>query len=165
MIKPRIHSDAKVAENAIVVGDVILGKDVSIWYQTVVRGMPNKEKAGEIIIEDGSNIQEGCVLHVDEGIPLHIGKGVTVGHMVMLHGCTIGENSLIGIGSVVLNGAKIGKNCVVGAGALITQNMEIPDGYMAFGSPAKIVRKLTAEEIEHNRKNAELYIEEAKEFL
>lgn len=165
MMEARIHPDAKVAENAVVKGDVTLGKDVSVWYNAVVRGMPSKEKQGEIVIGDRTNIQDGCVLHVDEGVPLHIGEGVTVGHMVMLHGCSIGDNSLIGIGSVVLNGAKIGKNCIIGAGALVTQNAEIPDGFMAFGSPAKPVRELTEEEIEHIRKNADLYIEEANEFL
>ncbi|MDO4941815.1 MAG: gamma carbonic anhydrase family protein [Lachnospiraceae bacterium] len=164
MTEQRIHSEAWIAENAVIKGDVTIEKEVSVWYNAVIRGLPEKKDNGEIVIGRRSNIQDGCVLHVDEGYPLHIGEGVTVGHMAMLHGCSIGENSLIGIGSIVLNGAKIGKNCVIGAGALVTQNTVIPDGYMAFGSPAKPIRKLTEEEIESNRRNADFYVEEAKEF-
>lgn len=164
MTEERIHSGAWIAENAVIKGDVTIEKEVSVWYNAVIRGLPEKENNGEIIIGRRSNIQDGCVLHVDEGYPLHIGEGVTVGHMAMLHGCSIGDNSLIGIGSIVLNGAKIGKNCIIGAGALVTQNTVIPDGYMAFGSPAKPVRKLTEEEIESNRRNADSYVQEAKEF-
>lgn len=165
MVKSNIHPTAHIADDAVVKGDVVVKEEVSIWYHSVVRGMPEKETEGNIVIGKRSNIQDGCVLHVDEGYPIHIGEGVTVGHMAMLHGCTIGDNSLIGIGSIVLNGAKIGKNCIIGAGALVTQNTEIPDGYMAFGSPAKPVRMLTEEEIEHNRQNADFYVNEAEKFL
>lgn len=165
MVEAGIHVEAKVADNAVIRGDVTIEKEASIWYNAVIRGMPEKEDRGEIIIGARSNIQDGCVLHVDPDCPIRIGEGVTVGHMAMLHGCSIGDNSLIGIGSIVLNGAKIGRNCIIGAGALVTQNTVIPDGYMAFGSPAKPVRKLTEEEVESNRRNADAYVHEAKEFL
>lgn len=165
MVKSEIHKTARVANDAVIKGDVIIKEEASVWYHSVVRGMPHKGEAGRIVIGKRSNIQDGCVLHVDEGYPISIGEGVTVGHMAMLHGCTIGDNSLIGIGSIVLNGAKIGKNCIIGAGALVTQNAVIPDGYMAFGSPAKPVRMLTEDEIKQIQQNAKVYVEEAKEFL
>jgi carbonic anhydrase/acetyltransferase-like protein (isoleucine patch superfamily) len=164
MIKPVIHKDALVAENATVVGNVIIEAEANIWYQTVVRGDTKEGKDGCIQIGKRSNVQDGCVLHIDEGYPLLIGEGVTIGHKAIVHGCSIGDNSLIGMGAIVLNGAKIGKNCMIGAGALVTQNTEIPDGYMAFGSPAKPIRMLTKEEIAGNRRNADFYVEEAKEF-
>ena len=142
-----------IAQGAVVCGDVTLGNNVSIWYNAVVRG-----DMAPITIGDETNIQECCVLHVSEDIPLVLGKGVTVGHGAILHSCTIGDNSLIGMGAIVLDGAKIGKNCIIGAGALVTGGTEIPDGSLVIGSPAKVKREMRPEEIEANRKNAEEYV-------
>ena len=130
-----------IAPNAVVAGHVILKKNASVWFGAVLRG--DNEP---IIIGENSNVQDNSVLHTDIGSPLTIGDNVTIGHMVMLHGCTIGDGTLIGIGSIVLNGAKIGKNCLVGAGALITEGKEFPDGTMILGSPAKVVRELAPEQ-------------------
>ena len=156
---PQVADSAWVADSAQVMGDVRLGENVSIWFNCTLRGDNDP-----ITIGEGSNIQDGSVLHTDEGIPLTIGKRVTVGHMVMLHGCTIGDESLIGIGAVVLNGAKIGKNCLVGAGALVTEGKEFPDGSMILGSPAKVVRQLTPEQIEGLRYSAQHYIDNANRY-
>ena len=156
---PQIADSAWVADNAEVMGDVRLGESVSIWFNTTLRGDNDP-----ITIGDGSNIQDGSVLHTDEGVPLTIGRNVTVGHMVMLHGCSIGDESLIGIGAIVLNGAKIGRNCLVGAGALVTEGKEFPDGSMILGSPAKVVRQLTPEQIEGLRYSAQHYIDNAKRY-
>ena len=130
-----------IAPNAVVAGHVILKKNASVWFGAVLRGDNDP-----IIVGENSNIQDNSVLHTDVGSPLTIGDNVTVGHMVMLHGCTIGDGTLIGIGSVVLNGAKIGKNCLVGASALITEGKEFPDGSMILGAPAKVVRELEPEQ-------------------
>ena len=116
-------------------------KNSSIWFNATLRG-----DIENIYVGEGSNVQDGCVLHTDPGYPLKIGKDVTVGHMVMLHGCTVGDNSLIGIGAVILNNAKIGKNCIIGAKALITENKEIPDNSLVIGSPGKVVREVTEDE-------------------
>lgn len=151
--------DLFIAPGAVCIGDVTHGKDCSIWYHATVRG-----DRALIMIGSGSNIQDNCVIHVDEGFPVKIGDYVTVGHGAILHGCEVGDGSLIGMGAIILNGAKIGKNCIVAAGALITQNTEIPDGMLAMGSPAKVIRKLSEEEVAANRKNAEEYIEEAREY-
>ena len=156
---PQIADSAWVADNAEVMGDVRLGENVSIWFNTTLRGDNDP-----ITIGDDSNIQDGSVLHTDEGVPLTIGRNVTVGHMVMLHGCSIGDESLIGIGAIVLNGAKIGRNCLVGAGALVTEGKEFPDGSMILGSPAKVVRQLTPEQIEGLRYSAQHYIDNAKRY-
>ena len=156
---PQVADSAWVADSAQVMGDVQLDENVSIWFNCTLRGDNDP-----ITIGEGSNIQDGSVLHTDEGIPLTIGKRVTVGHMVMLHGCTIGDESLIGIGAVVLNGAKIGKNCLVGAGALVTEGKEFPDGSMILGSPAKVVRQLTPEQIEGLRYSAQHYIDNANRY-
>lgn len=137
-VAPQVAASAWVADSAQVMGNVVLGEDASVWFGTVVRG-----DTESITIGAGSNIQDASVLHADIGKPLVVGERVTVGHQVMLHGCTIGDESLIGIGAVVLNGAKIGKNCLVGAGALVTEGKEFPDGSMIIGSPAKAVRELT----------------------
>lgn len=158
-VAPQLADTAWVADSAQVMGNVVLGEDVSVWFGTVVRG-----DTDSITIGAGSNIQDACVLHADLGQPLVVGERVTVGHQVMLHGCTIGDESLIGIGAVVLNGAKIGKNCLVGAGALVTEGKEFPDGSMIIGSPAKVVRQLTPEQIEGLRKSAQHYIENAQRF-
>ena len=156
---PAIDSTAWVADNAQVMGDVEMGPHSSVWFSSVVRG-----DSAHIAIGEGTNIQDGSVLHADTGLPLTIGKHVTVGHMVQLHGCTIGDESLIGIGAIVLNGAKIGKNCLVGAGSLVTEGKEFPDGSMIMGTPAKVVRELTPEQIEGLRRSAKHYIENAERF-
>ena len=156
---PTLPASTWVADNAQVIGDVTLGEDSSIWFGVVVRG-----DTESITIGSGSNIQDGSVLHADPGVPLVIGDGVTVGHQVMLHGCTIGDNTLIGIQAVVLNGAKIGKNSLVGAGSLVTEGKEFPDGSMIFGSPAKAVRQLSEEQIEGLKKTARHYVDNAARY-
>ena len=156
---PRVAASAWVADSAQVMGNVVLGDDVSVWFGTIIRG-----DTETITIGQGSNIQDGSVLHADVGKPLVVGENVTVGHQVMLHGCTIGDESLIGIGAVVLNGAVIGKNCLVGAGALVTEGKEFPDGSMIMGTPAKVVRQLTPEQIEGLRLSAQHYIDNARMF-
>jgi carbonic anhydrase/acetyltransferase-like protein (isoleucine patch superfamily) len=158
-VAPRMGKDAWVADSAQVMGNVELEADVSVWFGTVIRG-----DTEVIHIGRGSNIQDLSVLHADIGKPLTIGENVTVGHKVMLHGCTIGDGSLIGIGAIVLNGAKIGKGCIVGAGALVTEGKEFPDGSMIIGSPAKAVRELTAEQQQGLRWSAQHYIENARRF-
>lgn len=156
---PQVAASAWVANSAEVMGDVTLGEEASVWFGAVVRG-----DCDNISIGAGSNVQDASVLHADYGKPLVIGERVTVGHQVMLHGCTIGDESLIGIGAVVLNGARIGKNCLVGAGSLVTEGKEFPDGSMILGSPAKVVRQLTPEQIEGLRESARHYIENARRF-
>ena len=153
---PQVPASAWVADSAQVMGKVRLGDDASVWFGSVVRG-----DTDDIEIGRGSNIQDGSVLHADYGFPLRVGEDVTVGHMVMLHGCTVGDGSLIGIGAVILNGARIGKQCLVGARSLVTEGKEFPDGSMIMGSPARVVRALTAEEIEKIRWSARHYQENA----
>jgi len=156
---PVVADTAWVADSAQVIGAVELGANASVWFGTVIRGDTETIRVG-----DGTNIQDGSVLHADVGKPLTVGKNVTVGHQVMLHGCTIGDESLIGIGAVILNGAKIGKNCLVGAGSLVTEGKEFPEGSMIMGSPAKVVRELTPAQIEGLRNSAKHYIENAHRF-
>ena len=156
---PRVAASAWVADSAQVMGNVVLGDDVSVWFGTIIRG-----DTETITIGQGSNIQDGSVLHADVGKPLVVGENVTVGHQVMLHGCTIGDESLIGIGAVVLNGARIGRNCLVGAGSLVTEGKEFPDGSMILGSPARVVRQLSPEQIEGLRTSARHYMENARRF-
>lgn len=151
---PVLPEDVFIAENAVVVGDVTLGKGVSVWFGAVIRG-----DVDAIRIDEGTNVQDGAVLHVDAGSPLTIGRDVTVGHAAVLHGCTIGDGTLVGIKSVILNGAKIGKNCLIGANALVTENKVIPDGSLVVGSPGKILRSLTQEEIDGIVMNARHYVE------
>lgn len=158
-LKPVIADSAWVADSAQVMGDVTLGADSSIWFGVVIRG-----DTDAITVGAGTNIQDGSVLHADEGMPLVIGQNVTVGHQVMLHGCTIGDGSLIGIQAVVLNGAKIGKNCLVGAGALVTEGKEFPDGSMILGSPAKAVRQLSEAQLEGLKKSAQHYMDNARRY-
>ena len=158
-VAPEVAASAWVADSAEVMGNVQLAEDASIWFGAVLRG-----DCESISIGEGSNIQDASVLHADLGKPLVVGRHVTVGHQVMLHGCTIGDESLIGIGAVVLNGAKIGRNCLVGAGALITEGKEFPDGSMIIGSPAKAVRQLTPEQIEGLRRSAQHYVDNARRF-
>jgi carbonic anhydrase/acetyltransferase-like protein (isoleucine patch superfamily) len=156
---PRVDSTAWIAGSAEVMGNVEIGPDASVWFGCVLRGDTEVMRIGE-----GTNVQDGSVLHADAGMPLTLGRHVTVGHKVMLHGCTIGDESLIGIGAVVLNGARIGKNCLVGAGSLVTEGKEFPDGSMIMGSPAKAVRQLTPEQIEGLRRSARHYIDNARRF-
>ena len=146
-----------IAENATVIGSVILQNDVSIWFNCVVRGDNDP-----ITIGEGTNIQDGSVLHTDAGIPMNIGKYVTVGHKVMLHGCEIGDNSLIGINSVILNRAKIGKNCIIGANALVPEGKVIPDNSMVLGSPGKVVKELTEKHVMMIKMSALHYVENGK---
>jgi len=156
---PQIDPSAWVAESGQVMGGVTMEANASVWFGATVRG-----DTEHITIGEGSNVQDGSVLHADYGTPLTVGKNVTVGHMVVLHGCTIGDESLIGIGAVVLNGAKIGKNCLVGAGSLVTEGKEFPDGSMIMGTPAKVVRQLTPEQIQGLRESAKRYIENAHRY-
>lgn len=151
--------DYWIADNATVLGSVVLENNASVWFNVVIRGDNDV-----ITIGENSNVQDGSVLHTDPGVPLTIGKNVTVGHKVMLHGCTIGDNSLIGINSVVLNGAKIGKNCLIGANSLIPENKEIPDGSLVMGSPGKVVRELTAEQQKGLEASAISYVNNFKRF-
>jgi carbonic anhydrase/acetyltransferase-like protein (isoleucine patch superfamily) len=157
--QPVVAESAWVADSAQVMGAVELAANASVWFGTVIRGDTETIRIGE-----GSNIQDGSVLHADIGKPLTVGKNVTVGHQVMLHGCTIGDESLIGIGAIVLNGAKIGKNCLVGAGSLVTEGKEFPDGSMIMGSPAKVVRELSPEQIEGLKTSAKNYVKNAHRF-
>jgi len=156
---PRLAPTAWVADSAEVIGDVTLAEDSSVWFGVVIRGDNHLISIGR-----GSNVQDQTVLHTDEGLPLVIGERVTIGHQVMLHGCTIGDETLIGIGAVVLNGARIGKNCLVGAGALVTEGKEFPDGSMILGSPAKVVRQLTPEQIEGLKRSAQHYVDNARRY-
>jgi carbonic anhydrase/acetyltransferase-like protein (isoleucine patch superfamily) len=158
-IAPRLGANAWVADSAQVMGNVSLGADTSVWFGTVIRG-----DTESITIGRGSNIQDGSVMHADIDMPIVLGENVTVGHKVMLHGCSIGDDTLIGIGAIVLNGARIGKNCLVGAGALVTEGKEFPDGSMIIGSPAKAVRPLTPEQIASVRQSARHYVENARRF-
>lgn len=158
-LKPEIHASAWVADSAQVMGDVTLAEDSSVWFGVVARG-----DTDAITVGKGSNIQDNSVLHADHGMPLVIGDNVTVGHQVMLHGCTIGNNTLIGIQAVVLNGAKIGNNCLVGAGALVTEGKEFPDGWMILGSPAKAVKQLTPEQIQGLKNSAKHYVDNSRRY-
>lgn len=158
-LSPTLHESAWVADNAQVMGNVSLAEGSSVWFGVVIRG-----DTETISIGRGSNIQDNSVLHADMGMPLTIGENVTVGHQVMLHGCTIGDGSLIGIQAVVLNGARIGKNCLVGAGSLVTEGKEFPDGSMILGSPAKAVRQLSPEQIEGLKMSARHYVENARRY-
>ena len=158
-ISPRLADTAWVADSAQVMGNVELAADTSVWFGAVLRGDTEVIRVGR-----GSNIQENAVVHADIGFPVTIGENVTVGHQVMLHGCSIGDGSLIGIQAVVLNGAKIGKHCLVGAGALVTEGKEFPDGSMIIGAPAKVVRQLTPEQMAGLDRSAEHYVENARRF-
>lgn len=150
---------AWVAPDASVMGKVVLERDSSIWFGAVLRG-DNEE----ISIGEGSNIQEHTMIHTDPGFPVTVGKGCTIGHRAILHGCTIGDNSLVGMGAIILNGAEIGKNCLVGAGALVTEGKTFPDGSLIVGSPAKAVRQLDEAMIEGLGRAAERYVANARRF-
>ncbi|KIN61090.1 Transferase hexapeptide repeat [Sulfitobacter noctilucae] len=157
--QPTLHESAWVAPDANVIGNVVLDAAASVWFGATLRG------DNEVIhVGAGSNVQENCVFHTDMGYPLTIGKNCTIGHKVMLHGCTIDDNTLIGMGATILNGAKIGKNCLIGAGALITENKVIPDGSLVMGSPGKVVRELDAQAIQMLTASAAHYAENAARF-
>lgn len=155
MLKPNIDSSVFVAKGAVILGDVTIAKDCSIWYNATVRSTESFIKIGE-----GSNVQDNAVIHVAHNYPTIIGSYVTIGHGAIVHGCTIDDNALIGMGAIILNGAKIGKNCIIAAGALIPQNKVIPDNSLVMGSPGKIIRQVTDEEIQKNTENAQEYIKE-----
>jgi len=149
-----------IADEAVLIGDVLIEEMVSVWFGAVLRG--DNER---ITIGAGSNVQENTVMHTDMGFPLVVGKGCTIGHKAMLHGCTIGDNTLIGMGAIVLNGARIGRDCLIGAGALVTEGKEIPDGSLVVGSPAKVVRALDADIIAKLRESAVSYQEKMARYL
>lgn len=158
-IKPKIHENTFIANSADIIGNVEIFENVSIWFGAVLRGDVEK-----IIVGKNSNIQDNSTVHTDFGIPCIIGENVTVGHNVVLHSCNISDNVIIGMGSTILNGAKIAKNCLVGANSLVTHKLEYEEGMLILGNPAKIVRILTDEEIEHIVKNANHYVENAKRY-
>ncbi|MDN3652609.1 gamma carbonic anhydrase family protein [Thalassotalea ponticola] len=151
--QPSFAGNNFIAPTAVVIGDAHVGRNTSVWFNVVIRADNDS-----IHIGDNSNIQDGSVLHVDPNCPISIGEGVTVGHKVMLHGCTIGDNSLIGMNAVVLNGARIGKNCVIGANTLIPENMKIADGSLVLGSPGKVVKQLDEKHLAMLSQAAEQYV-------
>lgn len=159
-VKPEIHEDAFVADTACVIGDVNIGKGSSIWYGAVVRGDIENITIGEF-----TNIQDNSVVHTETDIPTKIGDYVVVGHNAIVHGCTIGNNCLIGMGAIILNNAEIGDNCIIGAGAVVPEGKVIPANSLVLGIPGKVVRQVTEEEIESNRKNALRYNELFKKHL
>jgi len=156
---PRVDPSVFIFESATVIGQVELQRDVNIWANAVIRG--DNEP---IVIGEGSNVQECCVLHADPGYPLTIGRHVTVGHQVMLHGCTIGDGSLIGIQAVILNGAKIGRNCLIGAGAIVTENKVIPDNSLVVGAPGQVKRTLTDADIANLQAASADYVKRAAHY-
>jgi carbonic anhydrase/acetyltransferase-like protein (isoleucine patch superfamily) len=158
-LAPRLADSAWVAGSAQVIGDVELGADCSVWFNAVLRGDVER-----LVVGRGSNVQDGSVLHADPGSPLLVGEDVTIGHQVMLHGCSIGDGTLVGIQAVVLNGAHIGRDCLVGAGALVTEGKEFPDGSLIVGAPATVVRTLTPEQRFELRRNAARYVENARRY-
>ena len=156
---PNIDSTAWLADDANIIGKVDIRKKASIWFGATLRG--DNEK---ILLGEGSNIQENCVLHTDHGFPLTIGKNCTIGHSVILHGCSIEDNTLIGMGSTILNGAKIGKGCLIGAGSLITENKVIPDNSLVVGSPGKVIREVTKDEKKAVLENTKHYQDNWKKY-
>ena len=156
---PEIDASSYVADTASLIGKVTVEANASVWFGATIRGDNERITVGE-----NSNVQEGTVMHTDIGFPLVIGKGVTIGHQAMLHGCTVGDGSLIGIQAVVLNGARIGKGCLVGAGALVTEGKEFPDHSLIIGTPAKVVRTLTEEDLLRLQGNAASYVERGQRF-
>ena len=156
---PKLDSNSWVASNSVIIGKVELKKDSNIWFNVTLRG-----DVESITVGEGSNVQDGSVVHSDPGCPVIIGKNVTIGHLVMLHGCVIEDDCLIGIGSTILNKAKIGKNSIIGANALVTENKVIPERSLVLGSPGKIVRQVTDEEIKSIKENAEHYVANYKKY-
>lgn len=158
--RPQLRGEKHfVADNATLIGDVVMESGSSVWFNAVIRA-----DNATITLGEETNVQDGVVLHTDPGLPLTLGKGVTVGHNAMLHGCSVGDNSLIGIGAVILNRAKIGKNCIVGANALVTERTEIPDNSLVVGSPAKVVRQLDEKSIEMLKSSAQVYVNHAGRY-
>lgn len=159
---PRLPPDGEyfVADNATLIGDVVLERNASVWFNAVIRGDNEPITVGE-----NSNVQDGSVLHTDPGFPLAIGRDVTIGHKVMLHGCTIGDRSLIGINAVVLNGAEIGQNCLIGANALVPEGKKIPDNSLVLGAPGRVQRELTEEEQKRMAAGTAHYVENFKRYL
>ncbi|ODT76839.1 MAG: gamma carbonic anhydrase family protein [Pelagibacterium sp. SCN 64-44] len=159
-VSPQIDPNVGfIAPDAVLVGDVVLGPEAGIWFGVVARG-----DIETIAIGARSNVQENCVLHTDKGFPLRIGENVTIGHGAIIHGCSIGDNSLIGMGATVLNGAKIGKNCLIGANALVTENKVIPDNSLVMGAPAKVVREVDEQGVAALAASAERYVQNARRF-
>jgi carbonic anhydrase/acetyltransferase-like protein (isoleucine patch superfamily) len=156
---PQIDESVWLADNAVVIGKVSLGKDVSIWWNAVLRGDNDTIAVGE-----GSNIQDGSVLHTDEGIAMTIGARVTVGHMVMLHGCSIGDDTLIGIGAIILNRAVVGRECLIGAGTLIPEGKIIPDRSVVMGSPGKVIRQVNDDDLARIRAAADHYVAHIRDY-
>jgi carbonic anhydrase/acetyltransferase-like protein (isoleucine patch superfamily) len=152
-------SQTWIADNAAVIGDVVLEADVSVWFSATVRGDNERIHIGR-----GSNVQDGAVLHVDPGFPLTLGADVTVGHLAMLHGCTVGDGTLVGLGAVIMNGARIGPDCLIGANALITEGKEIPARSVVMGAPGKIIRQLSDEDLERIRRPAQSYVERMRVY-
>lgn len=157
---PNLNKSNFIAPNATLIGDIVLGEHTSIWFNVVIRA-----DVASIRIGENTNIQDGSILHVDAQFPMTIGDNVTVGHKVMLHGCTIGENTLVGMNAVVLNGANIGKNCLIGANSLVTENMQVPDGHLVLGSPAKIIKALDESTQAMFTQSAKHYVENGQRYL
>jgi carbonic anhydrase/acetyltransferase-like protein (isoleucine patch superfamily) len=157
--KPAFQGDYFVAQNAAVIGSVVMGPNASVWWSVTIRGDNDVITLGENV-----NVQDGSVIHTDGGVPVTLEKNVSIGHLVMLHGCTIGENSLIGIGAIILNRSVVGKNCLIGAGSLIPEGKTIPEGSLVLGVPGKVVRALTPEEIAMNTWIAAHYVERAARY-
>jgi carbonic anhydrase/acetyltransferase-like protein (isoleucine patch superfamily) len=158
-VTPRVSDDAWVSHECTIIGDVSLGAHVSVWAGAVIRGDND-----EIVVGDRTNIQEGAVLHTDPGYVLEVGSGVSIGHQAMLHGCKVGDGSLIGIQAIVLNGASVGEQCLIGAGALVTAGTVVPDRSLVLGRPAKVVRRLSNEEISKMEKTADGYVKRAERY-
>ncbi|MCH2248617.1 MAG: gamma carbonic anhydrase family protein [Cognatishimia sp.] len=158
-VSPQINEDSWIAPDANLIGKIVVEEGASVWFGATLRG-DNEE----IVIGKGSNVQENTIMHTDMGYPLTVGEGCTIGHKALLHGCTIGDNTLIGMGAVILNGAKIGKNCLIGANALITENKVIPDGSLVMGSPGKVVRELEEQGIQGLRASALNYQQNMRRF-
>jgi carbonic anhydrase/acetyltransferase-like protein (isoleucine patch superfamily) len=157
--RPTVHASCFVAESAQVIGSVVLEENASVWFNVVLRGDNDL-----IAIGAESNVQDGTIIHTDSGIAVRVGRAVTIGHRVMLHGCEVGEHSLIGIGAIVLNRAKIGKHCLIGAGALITEGKEIPDRSLVLGSPGRVVRQVSDSEALMLEGSARHYVENARRY-
>jgi carbonic anhydrase/acetyltransferase-like protein (isoleucine patch superfamily) len=155
----QIHPTVFIASGAVIVGDVTLGEESSVWFNATLRG-----DTTPLTIGPRTNIQEGCIFHADPGFPVVIGAGATIGHGAVIHGAQVGDNTLIGIRSVLLNGVVVGENCIVGACALLTQGKEFPPGSLIMGAPAKVIRELTPVEIEGNRRSAEEYVKRSRAF-
>ena len=160
MKQPVFEKEVRIAAGAAVIGEVFCGQGVSIWYNAVVRA-----DAAPIDLAADCNLQDGCILHVDPDHPIRLGQGVSVGHGAILHGCSVGSNTVVGMGAILLNGCSIGENCLIGAGALVTEGTVIPDGSVAFGSPARVIRPIQPQEIESARANAAHYRALARRLL